>query len=47
MFVCKTINGYLSRNGAHARNATYQANVLIRTRHDCTVRGTPLVAIGG
>ena len=39
-----------------SRNATCQANVLIRTRHDCTVRallhiknqhGTALVAIGG
>ena len=54
MLVCKTISGYISGNGAHARNATGQTNVLIRTRHVCTVRallyiktqhGAPLVAI--
>ena len=54
MLVCKTISGYISGNGAHARNATCQTNVLKRTRHVCTVRallyiktqhGAPLVAI--
>ena len=48
MLVCKTISGGMSGNGgAPARNPMGHVNVLIRARHDCTVRGTPLVAIGG